>query len=134
MWPNPQETMDLVTFTAEILNGKLHFLCSVLNHCMLLFTCMLLYDNFFGVYHHATNKIRNQFVLRTSNKFMIRKSNLIFNMHDVWEVKRIFELQVFRFLLPLFRVMFILLDQKIPQVSQNFESKRVEILQLYDIC
>ena len=29
MWPNPQETADLVTFTEEILNGKLHFLCAV---------------------------------------------------------------------------------------------------------
>ena len=29
MRPNPQETADLVTFTEEILNGKLHFLCSV---------------------------------------------------------------------------------------------------------
>ena len=29
MWPNPQETADLVTFTEEILNGKRHFLCSV---------------------------------------------------------------------------------------------------------
>ena len=29
MWPNPQETADCVTFTEEILNGKLHFLCSV---------------------------------------------------------------------------------------------------------
>ena len=28
MWPNPQETADLATFTEEILNGKLHFLCS----------------------------------------------------------------------------------------------------------
>ena len=28
MRPNPQETADLVTFTEEILNGKLHFLCS----------------------------------------------------------------------------------------------------------
>ena len=28
MWPNPQETADLVTFTEEIRNGKLHFLCS----------------------------------------------------------------------------------------------------------
>ena len=28
MWPNPQETKDLVTFTEEILNRKLHFLCS----------------------------------------------------------------------------------------------------------
>ena len=29
MWPYPQETADLVTFTEEILNGKLYFLCSV---------------------------------------------------------------------------------------------------------
>ena len=25
MWPNPKETADLVTFTEENLNGKLHF-------------------------------------------------------------------------------------------------------------
>ena len=25
---NPQKTADFVTFTEEILNGKLHFLCS----------------------------------------------------------------------------------------------------------
>ena len=29
MWLNPQETADLVTFTEKVLNGKLHFLCSV---------------------------------------------------------------------------------------------------------
>ena len=28
MWPNPQSPADLVTFTREILNGKLHDLCS----------------------------------------------------------------------------------------------------------
>ena len=28
MWPNPQETADLVIFTEEIINGKAHFLCS----------------------------------------------------------------------------------------------------------
>ena len=28
MWPNQQETVDLVTFTEKILDGKLHFLCS----------------------------------------------------------------------------------------------------------
>ena len=28
MWPNPQFPADLVTFTKEILNGKLHFSCS----------------------------------------------------------------------------------------------------------
>ena len=30
MWPNPQDTSDLVTFTEEIPNGKLHFLCCAL--------------------------------------------------------------------------------------------------------
>ena len=29
MWPNPQFPADLVTFTEEILNEKLHFLSSV---------------------------------------------------------------------------------------------------------
>ena len=29
MWPNPQETADLVTFIEEIFNGKLHLLCNV---------------------------------------------------------------------------------------------------------
>ena len=28
MWPNPQFPADLVTFTEEILNEKLYFLCS----------------------------------------------------------------------------------------------------------
>ena len=28
MWSNLQETADLVTFTEEILNGKVHFLCT----------------------------------------------------------------------------------------------------------
>ena len=31
MRPNLQEIADLVTFTEEILIGKLHFLCSVLD-------------------------------------------------------------------------------------------------------
>ena len=30
MWPDPQETADLVTFTEETLNGK-QFLCSELD-------------------------------------------------------------------------------------------------------
>ena len=29
MWPNPQETVDLVTFAEEILHVNLQFLCSV---------------------------------------------------------------------------------------------------------
>ena len=41
MWPNPQDTADLVTFTTEeILNGKLHFLRS--SSCYVLFEWTLL--------------------------------------------------------------------------------------------
>ena len=32
MWPNPQQTADLVTFTEEILNGKLYFFSSAPSH------------------------------------------------------------------------------------------------------
>ena len=37
MWPNPLETVDLVTFTEEILNGKLHFLYSAVSLQMYMF-------------------------------------------------------------------------------------------------
>ena len=30
MEPNPQFSVDLITWTEETLNGKLHFLCSVI--------------------------------------------------------------------------------------------------------
>ena len=30
MWPNPQETADLVTYAEEILNGKFQFFCGAL--------------------------------------------------------------------------------------------------------
>ena len=46
MSPNPQFPADLVTFTVEILNGKLHFLCSyswLLPYCDL----RLLFPNLF---------------------------------------------------------------------------------------
>ena len=36
MWPNLQETVDLVTFTEEILNKNFHFLCS---GCYLFISC-----------------------------------------------------------------------------------------------
>ena len=35
MWPNRQEPADLVTFTEEVLNGKLHVLCSGSGFCRL---------------------------------------------------------------------------------------------------
>ena len=44
MWPNPQETADSVTFTGEILNGKLHF-------------CAVYGDSFDGHYDESMEKL-----------------------------------------------------------------------------
>ena len=32
MWPDPPETLDLVKFTEEMIDGKLHFLCNAWGH------------------------------------------------------------------------------------------------------
>ena len=40
MWPNPQEIADFVTFAEEILNGKLHILCSDGFHQLHHFKCI----------------------------------------------------------------------------------------------
>ena len=53
MWPNLQETADLATFTEETLNGKLHFLRSVITfkkwHCCMdaPVNCLLQYFQLF---------------------------------------------------------------------------------------
>ena len=39
MWPNLQETADLVTFTLEIFNRKLYFLCSAYQTSMMELCC-----------------------------------------------------------------------------------------------
>ena len=44
MWPDPQETADLVTFTEEILNGKLLFLCSVCQNSKIVNSLKMLTD------------------------------------------------------------------------------------------
>ena len=36
MWPNSQDTADLVTLTEEILNAKLYFMSSVISTCVIL--------------------------------------------------------------------------------------------------
>ena len=44
MWPNPQETVDLVTFTEEIHDGKLHFFvqCKFWSEYLELISCIVL--------------------------------------------------------------------------------------------
>ena len=73
MGPNPQGTVELATFTEEILNGKLHFLCSDMWEYSHIFyavnimkvkkvvklysnnVVLLLQDNF-NLEHHLTKK------------------------------------------------------------------------------
>ena len=49
MWPNPQETVDLITFTEETLNGKLHF-CVVI-HSIIIFNTIKQNTNIFSQRH-----------------------------------------------------------------------------------
>ena len=71
MWPNPQETADLATFTEENLNGKLHFLCSDMwgiNHnagTLILFkpVCKVFSGKYSLNLNENYTKIRNTFSL-----------------------------------------------------------------------
>ena len=58
MLPNPLETADLVTFTEEILNGKLHFLCTMF-HCHKIF--ILLKACFFIIRHFEAEGLISYF-------------------------------------------------------------------------
>ena len=63
MWTNPQETSDLVIFTKEILNVKLHFLCS-------------------AKYVPAFRFLKGIFLRGTFHKYF--KYKLVFRFLDVW--------------------------------------------------
>ena len=60
MWPNPQSPADSVTFTIEILNGKLHFLYSYAENKTLVYfwavskewKLLIIYINRYWLYKH----------------------------------------------------------------------------------
>ena len=68
MWSNPQFPANLVTFTNEILNGKLHFLCSV-RRCL----------------HETWNELRLKCKFRT-----VMKKNLFTLLFIAGEMRRNF--------------------------------------------
>ena len=81
MWPNPQETADLVTFTEEILTGKLYFFSSVviyihghniLKHCFVLkqirFTLLENILYFIRIYYRVTKRLRKLGNIRKISK------------------------------------------------------------------
>ena len=81
MWPNTQESADLVTFTedaAEILNGKLHFLCSAVQK-----VCHKQLELFFWASYNSlalnltvTNYPFRRYLLRFIKKSMSLRVNL----------------------------------------------------------
>ena len=55
MWPNPQKTADLVTFTKETLNGKIHFFCVVCFISFIIFVLKTTRMYFDLTYYYHTN-------------------------------------------------------------------------------
>ena len=61
MWPNPQETADLITLTEEILDEKLHFFCEVFGFQDFIFN---VFNRFFLTLSVLPNESINTFVLK----------------------------------------------------------------------
>ena len=57
MWPNPKETADLVTFTEETLNGKLHFL-----YCALSIIPFYYSETVFAMHYLTLSRAGSQFI------------------------------------------------------------------------
>ena len=63
MWPNPQFPAGLVTFTEEIPNGKLHFLCSAIYNIMVTFAKnTMLWNSFLVVIKYEMHTGRQSFI------------------------------------------------------------------------
>ena len=60
MWPDPQETTDLVIFTEEILNAKFHFLCSYLSSFKILYVSMGHYSIYSGMQRNILYYMRKE--------------------------------------------------------------------------
>ena len=70
MRPNLQETADLVTFTEEILNGKLHFLYSVGKRNIRIFSESVVNTWKFASLHNVSTTQHNaSFLIHISIKF-----------------------------------------------------------------
>ena len=61
MCPNPHETTDLATFTGEILNGKLQFLCSEEFKAFNSSSLKLFWGLFFLTVSNEENAVSNNF-------------------------------------------------------------------------
>ena len=108
LWPNPQFAADLVTFTKEILNGKLHF-CALYGQSsfsgymlkLLEISAVPLFQpvrdetssfpdniNLFNVNNVNTRTSIPVFLLLTLNKKMLAEFNFIASSLEWWYIKQ----------------------------------------------
>ena len=100
MWPNPQFPADLVTFTEEIFNGKLHFLCRVscrplafnlIKERTLLRSCLSAFFNLtsfsFAGYHRKNVIIVFKSNIFNDTKFFVTLKNKIFKLFTLKKIQ-----------------------------------------------
>ena len=71
MGPDPQETVGLITFTKEILNGKLHILCSVFKDSS--FSKKTSLVEFWRPEHHMNGKYKARSIRLSTGKTSLMK-------------------------------------------------------------
>ena len=59
MWPNPQETVDLVTFTEEILKGNFIFCAVLVTNTMLIFERCPTKHIYYDAYNYMLYSLRD---------------------------------------------------------------------------
>ena len=76
MWPNPQFPAHLVTFTEEILIGKLHFLCNEWNImlCIINSTKLCIHSAIF----HLSHKVHGGMILSVLRADPMASSQMLF--------------------------------------------------------
>ena len=104
MCPNPQFLADLVTFTEEILNGKLHFLCSDCYkewtewiHIQIIFGKLVavylssLLSNFYGIISYSFGKSHaNIWRSNASEGRLLTHFSRMFHFYNSWKRQKIF--------------------------------------------
>ena len=73
MWPNPHDTTDLVTFTEEILNGKIHFFGSSFAWAYTKFV-------FMNILYRSKLTYQRKSTVISQNKFL-HVTQIIFGFH-----------------------------------------------------
>ena len=86
IWPNPQVAADLFTFTEKILNGKIHFMCSVNSNIISVtsFTANMINTDAWKNMHWADHQSMQTARTRYSRDMSIAGFSYINNLNLIW--------------------------------------------------